>query len=120
MRTETVMTTRQPANSDLDFGALGRRVWVKRWRIVLPGILAGLLALFAVNTVTPKYKSEARVLIEGRENVFLRPEADKQTDRQPVDLEALTSQAQVLMSRDIALQVIRQTKLTDRPEFSPP
>ena len=38
-------------------------------------------AFVAVNLMTPRYKSEARVLVEGRENIFLRPEAEKTHDR---------------------------------------
>ena len=107
------------AGSEMDLSALGRRLWAKRWRIVVPGVIAAILAIFVVNAMTPKYKSEARVLIEGRENIFLRPEADKTNDRLPVDLEAMSSQVQILQSRDLALQVIRQTKLTQYPEFDP-
>jgi succinoglycan biosynthesis transport protein ExoP len=106
------------SSGEMDFASLGRRLWAKRWRIIIPGILAGVLAIVAVNAITPKYKSDARVLIEGRENIFLRPEADKiNNDRLPVDMEALSSQVQILQSRDLALQVIRQLKLTDKPEF---
>ena len=62
--------------------------------------------------LTPRYKSEARVLIENRENIFLRPEAEKtQQDRTVVDPEAVTSQVQLVLSRDLALKVIKQLKL---------
>ena len=27
--------------------------------------------------ITPRYKSEARILVDGRENVFLRPNGDE-------------------------------------------
>ena len=44
--------------------------------------MVAALAFVGVNLITPRYKSEARVLVEGRENIFLRPEADKAlTDR---------------------------------------
>ena len=36
----------------------------------------------AVNLVTPRYKSEARILIDGRENVFLRPNGERNEERQ--------------------------------------
>jgi len=44
------------------------------------GVAAGI-ALAGVNVVTPRYKSEARVLIETRENIFLRPDAEKGAER---------------------------------------
>ena len=40
-------------------------------------LLAAGIAFAAVNLMTPRYKSEARVLIETRENIFLRPDAEK-------------------------------------------
>jgi len=36
-----------------------------------------LFAFAVVNVIPPKYQSEARVLVVGRDNVFLRPDADK-------------------------------------------
>jgi polysaccharide biosynthesis transport protein len=105
---------------ELDFGAVGRAVWRKKLWILLPALLVAGLAFAGVNFVTPKYKSEARILIEGRENVFLRPEADKQGDRERgVDQETVTSQVQLVLSRDLARKVIADLKLGERSEFDP-
>src|SRR6185436_6353938 len=77
-------------------------------------------AFVAVNLLTPKYRSEARVLIETRENVFLRPEAEKTGERErAVDQEAVTSQVQLALSRDLARTVIDRLKLGERAEFDP-
>ena len=62
---------------ELDLRALGASLWRKKARIIVPGLIAAGLSLLAVNIITPKYKSEARLLIEGRENIFLRPDAEK-------------------------------------------
>src|SRR5215831_181335 len=105
---------------ELDLGALGRALMRKKLMVIGPTVLVAALAFVAVNMVTPRYKSEARLLIEGRENVFLRPQADRLTDRErTVDQEAVTSQVQLVLSRDLALQVIRELKLAERPEFDP-
>jgi hypothetical protein len=70
--------------------------------------------------VTPRYKSEARVLIETRDNIFLRPDAERTTERgAAVDQEAVTSQVQLILSRDLAREVIKSLKLAERPEFDP-
>ena len=45
-----------------------------------------------VNAITPRYQSESRLLLEARENVFLRAEADKTGERATIDPEAVTSQ----------------------------
>jgi uncharacterized protein involved in exopolysaccharide biosynthesis len=78
-----------------------------------------VLSIAAVNLVTPRYKSEARILVDGRENVFLRPTGERNEERTALDAEAVTSQVQLLLSRDLARQVIKKNKLADLPEFDP-
>jgi uncharacterized protein involved in exopolysaccharide biosynthesis len=82
-------------------------------------VLAAVLSITAVNLVTPRYKSEARILIDGRENVFLRPNGERNEERNALDAEAVTSQVQLLLSRDLAREIIRKNKLAERPEFDP-
>jgi uncharacterized protein involved in exopolysaccharide biosynthesis/Mrp family chromosome partitioning ATPase len=109
-----------PATGDeLDLRALGRSLWFRRWQIIGPALVVALIAFVVVQALGPRYRSEARILIEGRENVFLRAEAEKNLDRGVVDPEAVASQVQVVLSRDLARQVIKQLKLGDRPEFDP-
>ena len=91
----------------------------KRSWIIVPTVLALVLSLAAVNMVTPRYKSEARILIDGRENVFLRPNGDRNEERSALDAEAVTSQVQLLLSRDLAREIIKKNKLAERPEFDP-
>src|ERR1700724_1415231 len=79
-------------SGDLDLHALGQALMRKRSWIIVPTVLAAVLSIAAVNLVTPRYKSEARILIDGRENVFLRPNADRTEERSALDPEAVTSQ----------------------------
>ncbi|WP_204278977.1 hypothetical protein, partial [Klebsiella aerogenes] len=65
------------------------------------------------------YKSESRILIDGRENVFLRPNSDRTEERQALDPEAVTSQVQLVLSRDLAREILKKNKLAERPEFDP-
>ncbi|MFH0298717.1 exopolysaccharide transport family protein [Bradyrhizobium sp. 31Argb] len=104
---------------DLDLPALGQALMRKRSWIIVPTVLAFTLSLAAVNMVTPRYKSEARILIDGRENVFLRPSGERNEERNVVDPEAVTSQVQLLLSRDLAREIIKKNKLAERPEFDP-
>ena len=78
-----------------------------------------MLSITAVNLVTPRYKSEARILVDGRENVFLRPNGERNEERTALDAEAVTSQVQLLLSRDLAREVIKKNKLAELPEFDP-
>jgi succinoglycan biosynthesis transport protein ExoP len=109
----------QYTDSELDLSGLGSALWRKKWLILGPTILIGLLTLIVVQVITPRYQSESRVIVEGRDNVYLRPDADKDTMDRTVDQEAVTSQAQLILSRDLANEVINKLKLNQRPEFDP-
>src|SRR6202034_3631344 len=87
--------------------------------IIVPTLVVAALSIAAVNLVTPRYKSEARILIDGRENIFLRPNGERNEERTALDAEAVTSQVQLLLSRDLAREVIKKNKLAQRPEFDP-
>lgn len=104
---------------DIDLRALWRALVVRRKWVIVPTAIVFVLAMVAVNVITPRYKSEARILIDGRENVFLRPSGERNEERSALDPEAVTSQVQLLLSRDLALQVIKKNKLDQLPEFDP-
>jgi tyrosine-protein kinase Etk/Wzc len=118
------LTTRpgvvQAAVEELDLGALGRALWRRRVSILALTLGAAAVAFIAVSLITPKFKSETRVLIETRENIFLRPEADRTTEPgAAVDQEAVASQVQLILSRDLARDIIEKLKLGERAEFDP-
>ena len=104
---------------DLDLRVIWRAIVAKKNFIIMPTLLAAVVSLAVVNMITPLYKSEARVLIDGRENVFLRPNGERPEERNALDPEAVTSQVQLLLSRDLARMVIKQNKLAERAEFDP-
>ncbi|MFB6463076.1 GumC family protein [Bradyrhizobium tunisiense] len=115
------IVTRQPQveSGDIDLHALGAALARRRGWIIAPTVLALVASIAVVNLVTPRYKSESRILIDGRENVFLRPSSDRNEERQALDAEAVTSQVQLLLSRDLAREIIKKNKLAERPEFDP-
>jgi succinoglycan biosynthesis transport protein ExoP len=118
------LTTRlgvvQAAVDELDLGALGRALWRRKVSILALTFAAAAVAFIAVSLITPRYKSETRVLIETRENIFLRPEAEKTAEPgATVDQEAVASQIQLILSRDLARDIIDKLKLGERPEFDP-
>ena len=115
----TVAREAQVEFGDIDLHALGAALARKRSWIIVPTVLALVLSVVGVNLVTPRYKSEARILIDGRENVFLRPNSDRAEERQALDAEAVTSQVQLVLSRDLAREIIKKNKLAELPEFDP-
>jgi polysaccharide biosynthesis transport protein len=104
---------------DLDLRLLGQALARRRNLIIFPTLLALVAALAAVNLITPRYKSETRILIDGRENIFLRPNGERNEARAALDPEAVTSQVQLVLSRDLAREVIKKNGLADLPEFDP-
>jgi succinoglycan biosynthesis transport protein ExoP len=106
-------------SGDLDLRALGQALVRKKGWIIVPTVLAAVLSITSVNLISPRYKSEARILVDGRENVFLRPNGERDEERAALDAEAVTSQVQLLLSRDLAREIIKKNKLAERPEFDP-
>lgn len=108
-----------PQLGDLDLRGLWLTLRRKKIWVIAPTLIVAVTSLAVVNLITPRYKSEARILIDGRENVFLRPNGERNEERAALDAEAVTSQVQLLLSRDLAREVIKKNKLAERPEFDP-
>ena len=106
-------------SGDIDLRALGEALSRQRRWIIVPTVAALVLSLIVVNLITSRYKSEARILIDGRENVFLRPTGERDEQRTALDPEAVTSQVQLMQSRELAREIIKKNKLAERPEFDP-
>lgn len=110
------------SESELDLGALGRALWARRFAILTVTALAAVLSFLAVNMITPRYKSEARVLIENRETPYNKAQGERDAERESrtlLDAEAVQSQVQLALSRDLARSIIRDLKFAERPEFNP-
>jgi polysaccharide biosynthesis transport protein len=109
-----------PADGQLDLSGLASALWRRKFWIIVPTILAGIAAAVFVTLATPQYSSQAQVLIENQETAYSRPEgSERVADRQRPDQEAVASEVQLALSRDLARSVVRDLKLTERPEFNP-
>ncbi|MGL4728806.1 MAG: GumC family protein [Bosea sp. (in: a-proteobacteria)] len=97
------------------FRAVGRR---KAW-IILPTLLALAGSIFAVNSITPRFTGEARLLLESRDGVFTRPGGERDQGSQAIDQEAVTSQVQLIMSRDLGRDAVKRIGLVGNSEFDP-
>ena len=80
-------------------GPRRRLAWV-----AVPTALAALGSGVFVNVVAPRYTGEATILMEGRA---------------PWDGQAMASQIQATLSRDLAKEAVRRLKLVGNPEFDP-
>jgi polysaccharide biosynthesis transport protein len=124
MRRETFMrrAAGEAGSTDgqIDLSRLARAIWRRKLWIVLPTVIAGIAAPVYVTLATPHYRSQALVLIENRETAYNRPEgSDRGAERLSPDPEAIQSEVQLALSRDLARTVVRDLKLGERPEFNP-
>lgn len=99
-----------------DVGRVLRRSWL---RIAVPTlVVAGCAAAF-VQVVSPRYTGEAKILLESREAGYTRSAQERGDQIPQIDEQAVASQVQVAMSRDLAREAIRRLKLVGNPEFDP-
>ncbi len=89
----------------------------RRW-ILLPTLIAFLGSLVFVNVVSPRYTGEAKVLLEVRESFYTRPGPER-VDQPLIDEQAVASQVQVVMSRDLGREAVRRLRLVGNAEFDP-
>ena len=110
----------ESADGQIDLSRLTAALWRRKRWIIVPTILAGVAAAVFVTLATPLYRSQAIVLIENRESAYSRPEGEERVaERQRPDPEAVASEVQLALSRDLARSVVRDLKLGERPEFNP-
>jgi uncharacterized protein involved in exopolysaccharide biosynthesis len=98
-----------PADDDIDLATLGAALWrAKGWILGLV-IGVGLITFVGLSMMRPLYTSEARILIQNEDFVFTRPTGDqgRSEPRSSLDEQAVQSQVQVLTSRDLILQVVK-------------
>jgi polysaccharide biosynthesis transport protein len=105
------------ADGMLDLNALWRAVAAHKFWIIIPTLVALVGSFVLVHMLTPKYTGEARLLLEARDGFYTRPAGDRDVSVDRIDTEAVTSQVQVVMSRDLAREAIRRLKLVGNPEF---
>ncbi|NHT75105.1 chain-length determining protein [Rhizobiaceae bacterium CRRU44] len=105
---------------DIDLGGLFRAIWRRRARVLLTTVAVAALAFTAAHMISPRYDSEARLLIEPREPEFssmtLQPSAASATS---FDEPGISSEVQLLRSVDLIKQVARNMRLHELKEFDP-
>ncbi len=102
----------------IDMGALFGAVIRRIPRILLITLILLIATYFLLSIVPPKYRSSASILVEPRENIFTRA-----SDGQPVrqtgsDPSAVSSQVELIKSRDNLMKVIEKEGLRDIAEFN--
>jgi polysaccharide biosynthesis transport protein len=103
---------------EIDLVALFREIGRRKWRVLLFTLGVFVLATVAVNVIKPRFTSETRVFIENRDTEYTRIGRDSTRGPDPlIDQDAVLSQTQLILSRDIARAMIQRFDLGSRAEF---
>ncbi len=114
-------TSSPVVSDDIEIAALLRAINQRKLTIAVLALAAGIATYLALSFVTPLYSSEARIIIEREDNSFTRPTASRtepSNESTLMDQEAVSSQVQVLLSRDLAKNVVAELKLDQDSEFN--
>jgi succinoglycan biosynthesis transport protein ExoP len=104
----------------IDMGAVVGLVWARKWRIFLVTILL-LAATYALLQFVPRmYESSASILVESRDNAFTRIQGEEAPSSSASDPAVMSSQIELIKSRDTLLKVIESENLRAVPEFTTP
>lgn len=106
-------------NDEIDIGGIGRAVSRRIGFIILFTLLCATAMAVLVNVVKPRYTAETRMLLENQESYFTRPEKSTSADFSTIDPEGVSTQVQIVTSRDIGRKVVRELNLQGNPEFDP-
>jgi uncharacterized protein involved in exopolysaccharide biosynthesis len=103
----------------LDLAALWAAIKRRKAWIIGPTLAALGLSFVAVNLIPARYTGEARILLENRDSFYTRPGQNGGGDGggQQFDSEAVQSQVQLIMSRDLAREAIKRIGLVGNSEF---
>ena len=110
-----------PDDMRMDIGALLSAVVRRLVRVLLvTGLVAGIATALLMQM--PKlYESSASLLVEPRENAYLRAPGDLGNGSSGITAEAMmSSQIELIKSRDLLSEVARAERLSEIPEFAEP
>ncbi|GGF24093.1 LPS biosynthesis protein [Youhaiella tibetensis] len=105
----------------MDIRAMLAAIWARKVRIVLVTVLF-LAATYAILLFVPKmYESEAGILVAPRDNVYTRATGDTGPSATESTADsAISSQIELIKSRDTLQSVIESEGLRDVKEFTDP
>jgi uncharacterized protein involved in exopolysaccharide biosynthesis len=102
----------------IDMGAIAAAVLARLPRIILLTLLA-LAAAYVVLLFTPRlYESTASILVEPRANIYTRATNEPASTLTGNEAGVVSSQIELLKSRDTLLGVVEETDLRSVPEFA--
>ncbi len=95
-------------DDDIDVIGLFAALKRKWWLVLLITILTAICLFLLLSSISPRYDSNARIIIESKDNAYNRPASDTggQLVGNQYDEEAIRSQVEILTSDKIALRIL--------------
>ncbi len=103
---------------DIDLGGIFASIWRQKIKLLLAALIAALLAFAVLQIISPRYKSEARILIRTTESPLGNSNSANQAAQNTLDDSGIASQVQLLQSRTIARKIVSDLNLVENPEFN--
>lgn len=102
-----------------DLTEYGRILWRKRYFLLLPTVLAGVIAVVGVRFIVPVYKSSSLLRLENQTPQFegVTPLMTLEEQRTAVDEEMLARAKSEILSSDFLDKVIRHLGLADNVDL---
>ncbi len=101
----------------LELLKIWRTIWAQRVGIIASVFVVGAIAAGVASTITPTYSASATVLVEDKPNKVVS--FDPTTANTDKNTQFLDTQVELLQSRGLAQEVVKQLNLTTDPEFDP-
>ncbi len=108
-------------DGDLEIGALASALYAKRYWVLIPTLLAFFLAAAYVTLARPRYTADTQILLENQESYLTRAQRNEQgAETAPaIDDNWVGSQVSLIMSPDVAREVVDRLGLVGNPELDP-
>ncbi len=112
------MTYEYVDEARIDMGALVGSILRKLPRIILLTSIILVITYIILSLMTPQYRSSASILVEPRQSIFTRASDAPTNNNFGADSTTVSSQVELIKSRDLLMRVIEKENLRDVAEFN--
>ncbi|MEM9107476.1 MAG: Wzz/FepE/Etk N-terminal domain-containing protein [Pseudomonadota bacterium] len=103
---------------DIDIARLIAAVWERRLAVISLILIMCMVAFAVTGTIAPRYRAEARILIEAREQVQTPTDQGVRSQSVYLDEQGILSQVEIIDSTNLIKKVAEELDLVNEPEYS--
>lgn len=113
----SVRTVAAAADKEIDLRVLLKSLARALPFVIVFALIVAVGTFYLLSQIPPSYKATTTLLIETPQPDPMQTEADPTAAAQVIDKEAVASQVQLILSRDLARVVARKLDLAAKPEY---